>query len=196
MKKMVFPELRQCFFYDCGAVAMQEVLVYYGMDVPESRILKIAKTNGRIGTSPSGLKKVARKFGLKHEDGEMDINLLKKYIRKKIPVIILVQAWKKRVKDWKKEWGAGHWVIPIAYDRSKIYFEDPSCSIRTYLTFKELEERWKDAMTVNGKRKKFIKYGIAFYGKKPVSQKNRVVHMDYDSFDDKKYVYKKYSKLR
>jgi ABC-type bacteriocin/lantibiotic exporter with double-glycine peptidase domain len=195
MKRFIFPELRQNHYYDCGATAMQAVLEYYGIDVNEHTVLKIAGTN-RIGTSPEGLKKVARKFGLKYKEGKMSIPILKKYIAKKIPVIILVQAWKRGVKDWKKEWNTGHFVIPIGFGKDKIFFEDPICSVRTYLSFAELKERWKDLMTINGKRKKLINYGIAFYGKKPMFDTDKAVHMDFDEYDDKSYTYKKYIRFR
>ncbi len=205
MKKMVFPELRQNHYYDCGAIAMQGVLMYYGIDINEQTVMKIAGTNRKIGTSPAGLKKVAKKFGLKYKDGEMNLPLIKKYIKKKIPVIILIQAWKgllgipawkKNIKDWQKEWNDGHYVVPIGFDKERIYFEDPSCFVRTYLTFSEFEDRWRDLMIINGRKKKLVNYGIAFYGKKPVFNGNEAVHMNYDAFNEKNYTYKDYKRFR
>lgn len=188
MVRFAFPELRQFSSYDCGASCLQGVLIYYGIDVSESDLVKIAKTNGRIGTTPSGLKRVVKKFRLKFKEGEMDADKLKKFIRKKIPIIVLIQAWKKNVHNWKKEWHSGHFVVSVGFDKDRMYFDDPYCPFRTYLSFEELEERWKDLMKINGKEKKLIKYGIAIYGKKPKFKENKMFHMDYDSFEKNSFV--------
>jgi ABC-type bacteriocin/lantibiotic exporter with double-glycine peptidase domain len=58
MKKILdFPTLRQMDEYDCGASAMQSVLDYYGIDVGENNIIRLAK-NKKSGTSTAGLKKL------------------------------------------------------------------------------------------------------------------------------------------
>lgn len=179
MVKFIFPELRQFYDYDCGAATMEGVLAYYGLDVPETYVMKIAGTNRRIGTSPNGLRRVAEKFGLKYKEGGMSIRKLKKYIRKKIPVIILIQdLWDARkLKGYNENKDLGHYVIPVGFDKEKVYFEDPWSFFRVYLTFHELKKSWK-AMKL--KRKKFEEvenYGIAFYGRKPLYLGSHTIHM-------------------
>ncbi|MEK6816761.1 MAG: cysteine peptidase family C39 domain-containing protein [Nanoarchaeota archaeon] len=179
-----FPEFRQTSNYDCGAAAMEAVLMYYGYDVPEKKIMKIAETN-RHGTRVNGLLKVAKKFGLKYTVGTLDIEDLKKNIDNGKPTILALQAWlKKDVNDWSKHWADGHYVVAIGYDTNKIYFEDPSATIRTYLTFRELEERWHDLDAKTNK--KFYHMGITFYGKKPKFKLNEAIHMDYKNINVKK----------
>jgi ABC-type bacteriocin/lantibiotic exporter with double-glycine peptidase domain len=174
MRMIDFPESRQIGNYDCGANALLSVLSYHGIDVDESTIIKIAHTTKRSGTSINGIKKVLKKFKLKYKDGKIDIETLKKYVKKKIPVIIPLQAWEtKKVKNWNCEWDSGHYVIPIGYDKKKIYFEDPVCITRAYLTFKELEERWHDKDDKTKKR--LVHFGIAVFGKHPTK---KPVHMD------------------
>jgi len=74
--------------------------------------------------------------------------------------------------------------VAIGYDNKKFYFEDPSAVIRTYLTFKELEERWHD---IDAKtKKKFYHFGITFYGKKPKFKLNEAIHMDYKNISIKR----------
>jgi ABC-type bacteriocin/lantibiotic exporter with double-glycine peptidase domain len=92
MKKLKFPELRQAHDWDCGASAIQSVLAYYGIDVSEEVIIKLAKTNEE-GTSPAEMKVALKKYGLDAKDGKMTIGDIKKYLDKGIPVILLVQAW-------------------------------------------------------------------------------------------------------
>ncbi len=176
-----FPKYRQTFSYDCGAKCLQAVLAYYGYDVSEKEIMEMAGTNSRSGTSIVGLKKVARKFKLKYKARKMTLENLKKYINKKIPVIITIQAWPKKACNLKKSWTHGHYVIPIGYDKKRIYFEDPSSILRTYLTFKELEERWHDRDYGKRSKEKLINFGIAIYGK-PVFGQDKIMHMENDAY--------------
>ncbi|MBU2236000.1 C39 family peptidase, partial [Patescibacteria group bacterium] len=101
---------------------------------------------------------------------------IKKFINKKIPVILLVQAWTNiKNVNWEKDWIDGHYVVAIGYDKNKIYFEDPSSISRTHLTYNELIKRWHDT-DCDGK--KYVNYGIAVYGKKPVYDLSKSKHMN------------------
>lgn len=176
MKILKFPNLRQTYEYDCGAQAMQSVLAYYGMDVPEGIIMQIAETT-RGGTNISGLTKVARKYGLKVSVRKMNVDKVKKYIDRKIPVILFVQAWpnqSKKVVNWLHEWDSGHYVVAIGYDKDRIYFEDPATFNVAFLTYDELRNRWHDIEH----DKKYEHYGMAVYGKEPVFDPEKIVHMD------------------
>ncbi|MDD5182164.1 MAG: cysteine peptidase family C39 domain-containing protein [Candidatus Nanoarchaeia archaeon] len=163
MKKMLaFPDLRQYSSYDCGANAIQSVLAYYGLNVREDRIVKIAGSTAKIGTEPEGFEKIARKFGFKCRIEQMTIRDLKKSIDKKQPVVLLLQAYPdKKVLNWEKTWHTGHYAVAIGYDSKKIYFEDPSSMCRTYLSFKELDKRWHDKDAFG---KKYEHAGIIFAG--------------------------------
>ena len=173
MKILQIPEFRQTYGYDCGAKAAQSIHAYYGIDIREDKIIKLAGTN-KNGTSIEGIVKVLKMNKLKCDVSEMNIDDIKKYLDKKIPVIILLQAWtlKKKV-DWKENWDDGHYVVAIGYDSKKIYFDDPSSVLRTYLTYKELLNRWHDVI----KGKKYFNCGIAVYGKRPMYSYIKVKHM-------------------
>ncbi|MFH1311120.1 MAG: cysteine peptidase family C39 domain-containing protein [Nanoarchaeota archaeon] len=175
MKILMFPNLRQAYEYDCGANVTQSILDYYGIDAKESEIIKIAGTT-RVGTSIKGIIKTLKKFGLKTKKGELTINQIKQYIDKKIPVILVIQAWTENKKvNWEKDWKDGHYVVVIGYDKHKFYFEDPASELRTYLTYKELDKRWHD---MDVKRKKYVHFGIAVYGKKPAYSFKKKIHME------------------
>ncbi|NCC71221.1 hypothetical protein EOM09_06575 [bacterium] len=175
MKIINLPQLRQTYNFDCGAKALQSILFYYGIDVREDKIMKIAKTN-KNGTSIQGIGKVIKKYGLKMKASKMNIDILKNYINDKTPVLIALQAWsnKKRI-DWSNNWSDGHWVVVIGYTKEKIIFEDPSSIYKTYLKYNELLERWHDIDT-NGK--KYLNLGIAVYGDKPSFKIDKLVHMN------------------
>jgi len=187
-----FPNFRQSFKYDCGAVAVEAVLAYYGIDVPAGKIIEMAGTTKRNGTPIKGIIKVIKKFGLKCSSGPISIDLLKKNISAGIPVIIPLQAWARGVTEWKKSWSHGHYVVAIGFDSKRVFFMDPFCFAKTYLSFSELEERWHDTAA----KKKFIHWGISVWGKKPNYSLHRTVHMDYSSFNPKKAAYSKYLLLK
>ncbi len=183
MKWIDFPSLRQTFEYDCGAKAMHASLSFYGINTNEYDILRIARTTPRSGTSLQGMLAVAKHFQLIAEVKEISITELKKYIDRKMPIIVLLQAWpKKKVKDWKNHWGDGHYVVAIGYDKEKVYFEDPYSILRTYLTYQELEERWHDRVGTQWgnvrKEQKRSHVAIIVHGAKNKYSSTRAVHMD------------------
>lgn len=175
MKLLVFPTLRQTYGYDCGAKSAQGVLEYYGIDVREDEIMKCAGTK-RSGTPIKGIMKVFAKYGLKSKAEKLTIAKLKRFIDRKMPVIIDVQAWsEKKGTKWGRDWNDGHYVVVIGYDKKKIYFQDPYSLLRDYLTYSELDERWHD-VDVNGKR--YVDYGIVAYGKRRKFSEKKFVHME------------------
>ncbi len=186
-----FPKFRQSEKYTCGAVVVQEILAYYGVDISEHEAMQSTRT-GRRGTHIKGIRRALKEFKFKFKDGTMSIKLLKKCIDEKKPVIIALQAWFK-TKEWKNTWSHGHYVIAIGYDRKNVYFEDPMCIVRSYLTFRELEERWHSE---DVDRKRWRNWGLVVYGKKPVYSINKAVHMDYSSFNPNKATYSKYLLLK
>lgn len=59
-----FPELRQVGSYDCGALALQSVLVYYGMDINEETVTKQLGTTRAHGTPIKNMIAGAEYYGL------------------------------------------------------------------------------------------------------------------------------------
>lgn len=186
-----FPKFRQSEKYSCGAAVIQEILAYYGVDISESEAAKSAGTRRR-GTTIKGIRRALKEFKLKFKDGTMSITILKKCIDEKKPVIISLQAWYK-TKDWKNSWSHGHYAVVIGYDSKRIYFEDPMCFVRSYLTFRELEDRWHSE---DIDRKRWRNWGLAVHGKKPVYSQTKAVHMDFSSFNPRNATYSKYLLLK
>ncbi len=175
MKELIFPRLRQTYDYDCGASALQSVLVYYGIEIREEFIIKYAHTNNNDGTSIKNIEKTVKKYKLRCISKTMTISDIKKFIDKKIPVIVVMQAWTRRKGiDWKKDWNDGHYVVVIGYDKNKLIFEDPSSFERTYLPFKEFDKRWHDT---DNPGTKYIHHGIAIFGKKPKFNPKKIILM-------------------
>jgi predicted double-glycine peptidase len=164
VKMLTFPKYRQSFEFDCGATATQSVLAYYGIDVNEGEVIKLAGTN-ETGTMPAGISAAIKHFGLEQKSGAMKMEEVKKYLDQNIPVVLVLQAWASHlVVDWANHWKSGHYVVAIGYDEEKVYFEDPASSHRTFLTFEKLEERWHDVDTAGNK---YDHWGMAIFGKVP-----------------------------
>jgi len=140
-----FPELRQTFHYDCGASALQSILIYYGYNVREDKIMRLAGTTDEYGTPIEGIEKVAKSYGLNViQKSGLTINDVIGYIEQGYPVLMPIQAWSDEPMDYSTLWDEGHWVIAIGYDHEKIYFEDPSSVVRATIMFNELNLRWHD----------------------------------------------------
>ncbi len=170
------PNLRQNYDYDCGVAAVQSVLAYYGIEERSDKIIKIAKTTEKDGTPIKGILGCFKKYGLKTASKKMTIDEVKKYIDKKILVILVLQAWtSKKNVNWEENWDDGHYAVAIGYTKNRIIFEDPSSFNHTYLNFKELEKRWHDT---DKDGKKYLNHGIVILGKKPKFERDKIVHMD------------------
>jgi len=181
--KLEFPDLRQFFNYDCGVTAMQQVLIYYGVEKREDELIKLldAKRTSieEHGTKLAKMVEVAKYFGLEAEVvRNISIKQLKKYIDEGIPPIILMQAWRDYSVDnldWKKDYKDGHYVVAIGYNDNCIFFEDPASVTRTYLTFEELEERWHDVDDNNKTKNNHV--AVIIKGEKKFKS-NLIIHMD------------------
>jgi uncharacterized protein len=177
-----FPELRQTYNFDCGVTCLQEIMCYYGIEERESFILDDLKALDpkllKNGVKLTTVKKYAEKNGLKAEIKEgLNPKDLIALIDKKIPVIVLLQAWRdeKSPDNWIHDFIDGHYVVAIGYTKNKIIFEDPSSFTRTYLSFRELSERWHDC--ADDDEKKHI-YGVGVIIKgKPKFRSNEINHM-------------------
>lgn len=171
-----FPELRQTYSYDCGASALQSVLIYYGFKLREGEVMKLARTGKIKGTTPQGMLRALKKLQVKARlVSPMSLAELKRYIRSGRPVIVDLQAWAEKPKDYKNAWDEGHYAVAIAYDSQKIYFEDPACFSRTYLKWSELMERWHDQETFG---RKYERLGLVVLGRQVDQNRLKIVHMD------------------
>lgn len=141
-----FPEFRQVYSYDCGASALQSIIQYYGIDEQEGMVMKL------LGITPEGngadipdLIRVAEFYGLDviSKEGLTIIDLVGA-INEGYPVLVEIQAFPDDPYDlsWRDSNEFGHYCVAIGYDKYNLYFEDPLSTKRTYLSFKEMEQRW------------------------------------------------------
>lgn len=177
--KLDFPEFRQVFNYDCDVTALQQILIYYGIEKREEELIELLKPNKTHGTKISKVIEISKYFGLEAEVlKNTTIEKVKSLIDEGIPPLLLVQSWRDYSTDnldWRKDYNDGHTVIAIGYNDFCIFFEDPASVNRTYLTYEELEKRWHDIGDDN--KTKIHKVAIVIRGEKKYNSKN-IIHMD------------------
>lgn len=174
MKILKFPNLRQTYNYDCWASALQSIMTYYWVEKREEKIIKKAKTVKKIWTDIKWLIKVLKKYNFEYDSKKMNIEDIINYIDKKIPVIVLLQAWSdKKNFNYENSYKNWHYVVAIWYDKNKLYFEDPCSFNITYINKNELEKRWHWIE----KTKKIPNHWIAVYWKNPVFDPKKIIYM-------------------
>lgn len=180
------PDVRQSTNYSCGASCFQAVVRYWGgKDMGEGQLIELLNTTlgetDRKGTTPSCIVREAEKIGFRAEIREnLTLNDLRNSIKKGIPVIVRVQAWKDENQSWEMNKNS-HYMVVIGIDSKNVYFEDPwILGNRGYIPHDEFIERWHvfgyESPTAN-KKTNMIHMGIFISGDKP-AQKPDFIHVD------------------
>jgi predicted double-glycine peptidase len=171
-----FPNHRQGTKYFCGVDAVESILEYYGIDWHEMDLAKILDATPEEGTCIERIIDFIGTQGLQVEFREnMTINDLKNFLNKKIPIIMMIQAWGEKSKNYANTWEEGHYVICIGYTNNEILFADPATYYEvSFIPNNELMNRWHDM----DREKKYIHFGCAVYGRKPKYDKNKWKKID------------------
>lgn len=170
-----FPPTRQATIVSCGAVAVQGVLYYYGVEKREDEL------NEALGTTDEGVPARAiveylRDCGFQVTARSMTLDQLKRSIDGKVPVILMVQAWADDACDYATSQDEGHYVVAIGYDdvNRRVIFEDPSLlGHRGFMTYDELEARWHEVE--DGRL--YDHFGIAVSGRTPTYDPDKLMHI-------------------
>jgi len=160
---------RQAFDFDCGAMALQTVMAYYGVEVRLDELMDNLGTDEE-GTSINSIIRTAQRYGfdVRARSG-WTLKEIKEKIDGGIPVIVLLQAWAERpktLKQWEQDYGDGHYAILIGHEKGVLLFEDPSSFRRTWLRDREFLARWHDRDEKTGEV--FDHFGMMLLGKEPV----------------------------
>lgn len=167
--KFYLPDVLQYDDFDCGISCMQGICAYYGEDINEVKLIRKIRPSRQNGTCISDITDFFLRKGYKVKAGSMTISDLIKYLNKKIPVILLLQAWGNKDTNYETTQAFGHYVIAIGYDSKRILFEDPAIFGTGYLTYNSLKKRWHG---LDGELR--IQYGIAVFGKPPFNFKSPI----------------------
>ena len=140
------PFTRQATDYTCGVAALQSILYYYGEEFREDELVEKLQPTFKEGTKYLEIAKFAqsRNFRVDVRTG-MSLDDLQGLIRKKKPIILLIQAWSESHVDYTQDWDDGHYAVAIGYDHQNIYFMDPSTlGNYSFIPIGEFLDRWHD----------------------------------------------------
>jgi len=140
---------------------VQTILAYYGLDYTDYELEKNLNVSKKNGTEIKSIIKFFRNRKYKVDSGKYTFEKIKKYINKNIPVIILIQAWKKDNDDYKNTNNWGHYVVVCGYNSKGFIIEDPAIFGRGFLSYQQLKKRWHG---YDDNNKIVQNTGIAIYG--------------------------------
>lgn len=165
---------RQGTEYTCGPSALQAVLRYWGKDVSEDEIAKLAGTTSEVGTFPEDLVRSAKELGFKAEAREnLTLDEVAAFTAAGHPMIALAQAWLSAKtlggKSVEDEWDSGHYIVVLGVDKDYVYFQDPYAMMsKAFVPRKAFEAHWHQVMggeRANQPRLRHV--GILVRGRKP-----------------------------
>lgn len=156
--KIELPDVRQETDYSCGASAFQAIAEMYGVGPEDESWYRDAlDSDENEGTSPNNIRELADQLGL-HSIAKsgMTADELKAMLDKRIPVMLLIQAWGDPATYGKDD--NGHYVVAIGYTEDELIVEDPSLRMtRGYIAWEDLDKRWHDV----GEGQKYDHWGMA-----------------------------------
>lgn len=122
----------------CGPACLKMVLHYYGTEVSEDELGRVAKTTLEHGTTNENLLLAAQTYGLSgvwHEFGTLEE--LREYTEKNIPVIV---EWFS--SDESPDPGETHFSIIIGVDDTRVILLDPEDGKRYELSYAKFMSVW------------------------------------------------------
>jgi len=146
------PLVRQSKNFTCGVASLESVLGYYHQSVPEGKLAERLKTTEAVGTRYWNMVRFARNHGYKvRKVLDMALEDLEKWIDRRRPVIVIIQAWADPPVDYPHDWNDGHYVVAVGYDDENLYFMDPSTlGHYTFIPREEFLTRWHDRDDTTG----------------------------------------------
>lgn len=174
------PIFRQAQTYTSGVACVQSLLRYakYEFDIREDNLANALDADEEYGVRAEAMTEYLNSVRFNDEETQyfnaefrqgMTLEDLKKELDKGNPVICDIQAWNWNYDeeysmdlDYSNEWGCGHWVVAVGYNRDNIFFMDPSTSANyTYIPNDKLESRWHDyEIDERGNRSDNVQAGI------------------------------------
>jgi predicted double-glycine peptidase len=167
------PIIQQSGEFSCGSAALLSAIHYWlgedlGPILHEADLWESLEMNIASGAEPERIAAVARKFGLQaHYFLNMKVPDLHRFLARKIPVILCIQAWPEpgETISYETDLDHGHYVEAVGFDAERTTFMDPSLHTGYgYITNAMLPIRWHDA-DPKGARQNGL--GIAIWGNEP-----------------------------
>lgn len=158
---MRVPICRQDKNYYSAVACVQSLLRYesYHFDIRQDNLAGVLKAREDRGVMPQRIVSYLNSVRLDDKSDQwftatkkehMTVDDLVKELKAGHPVLLYIQAWNWDENeeytmdlDYSNEWECGHWVLAIGYNKSSIFFMDPSTNGNyTYIPKDRLTARW------------------------------------------------------
>lgn len=169
---LAVPVVEQETDYSCGPATLTAILRYWQRPVAcEQELYAPLHTTPKDGTEPFMLEAVARARGLRAEYRiGATVEDLRAALAAGTTVIVDLQAWRDTPRPWRYDWDDGHYIVLVAIDGDRLYAMDPSADHGySWLTLRELDERWHDFEMRDGKRRNLQHMAVFIAGDAHVS---------------------------
>ncbi len=135
----------------CGPVSLKMIFQYYGKKIPIQKIIKQCNPVKGRGTSHKILIQTARKNNFRvSAKNNSSINEIKKFIDKKIPVLVnYINPQSQR----------GHYSVIKGYTKTHLILADPSNGNNFKITFKKFNKNWFNKKKTSKKWRMVLKNG-------------------------------------
>ena len=128
----------------CGPASLKIVLKYYGAEVTEKELAKLAGHSSYLGVDDEGLARAAKHFGFKVKiKNNSNFKDIEKWLDQKVPVI--VNWFTRGRKDYSdSDIADGHYSVVAGLDDKFIYLQDPEIGKIRKLERDDFRKVWFD----------------------------------------------------
>ncbi|MCK4836406.1 MAG: C39 family peptidase [Candidatus Aminicenantes bacterium] len=141
---LVINEYIQPNVFFCGPTVIYLILDYWGMEnVDFKKLVKLMFSESMKGTANSSMIFYPPIYGLKSYSFNGNIKLLKKLLKKRIPVIVLQNLY--------EGFKLGHFRIVVGMDNQKkmVYLKDPAKKKIQKMKWTKFESLWERGNSIN-----------------------------------------------
>jgi len=128
----------------CGPSTLKIIFDYYGLILPEKKLVKLCKTTREKGTTVQNIKAVAKNLGFKVKvQDNSNFEEIYKWLQKGVPVIV---DWFTRGRnDYRdSDVAGGHYSVVMGLDKKYIYISDPEIGRVRKMERKDFLSVWFD----------------------------------------------------
>jgi len=138
----------------CGPSTLKIIFDYYGLILPEKKLVKLCKTTREKGTTVQNIKAVAKNLGFKVKvQDNSNFEEIYKWLQKGVPVIV---DWFTRGRnDYRdSDVAGGHYSVVMGLDKKYIYISDPEIGRVRKMERKDFLSVWFDFPEIYPQRQK------------------------------------------
>lgn len=109
----------------CGPSTLKIIFDYYGLILPEKKLVKLCKTTREKGTTVQNIKAMAKNLGFKVKvQDNSSFKEIYTWLQKGVPVIV---DWFTRGRNDYDDFdiAGGHYSVVVGLDEKYIYISDP-----------------------------------------------------------------------